>query len=177
MYGSEKALRELYSSHYYMIEAMIVKSSGSTEDARDIFQDAVVVFYNKVKEEQFELKSKISTYLYSVSRNIYLKKIRKSGHTIELDINKSDREELMIDQLEYTESQSILAEVFRKIGEPCRKILFYFYYEKMKMQRIAKELNYASEQVAKNQKSKCMKKLRALVLSNSYYKENLENLY
>lgn len=176
--NNESALKAIYTSNYYMIENFVLSHGGSKDDAKDIFQDTVITFYNNVKKNQFELKSKISTYLYSISRNIWFKKLRDNKIQIageDFDnIKELSSNEDIHSSLEYTEEQFLIAKLLKTAGDKCKQLLTLYYYEKMRMKKISAELGYASEQVAKNQKAKCMKKIKAAVLNNEFYKRNLD---
>ena len=78
----ESALDLLYKENYRALTRMIMKKGGSEEEAADIFQDALVVFWQKANEKDFVLTAKISTFLYSVCLNLWRKEIdRKSKNT------------------------------------------------------------------------------------------------
>src|SRR6478736_3135281 len=80
--GDETALDFLYKKNYRMMVNMIVKNNGSEEEAQDIYQDALVVLWQKALSEDFILTSKLSTYLYSICQNLWRKELdRKSRHS------------------------------------------------------------------------------------------------
>ena len=71
--GDENTLDLLYKQHYRMIIKLIVKNNGSEEEAKDIYQESLIVLWQKAKSENFILTSKISTYLYSICLNLWRK--------------------------------------------------------------------------------------------------------
>src|SRR5690606_25163134 len=83
--GDEQALDFLYTKNYRMMVKMIVRNNGSEEEAKDIFQEALIVFWQKViADSEFMLTSKISTYLYSICQNLWRKELeRKKRHSSE----------------------------------------------------------------------------------------------
>jgi len=175
---SELVLKEVYESCYHICEQMIVANSGTREDAKDIFQDAMVVFYNKAKSEDFVLSSKISTYLFAVSKNLWLKKLRTASKYSDVSEEYMDTLEggiEIVDESQYSTSSQMLANLLEKSGEKCLGLLKMFYYERLKMKEISSELGFASEQVAKNQKVRCLKKIRAVISQYPHYKELLSN--
>lgn len=161
----DSALTYLYTRHYPVIAAYIEKNSGTVEDAADIFQDAIIVFYEKVRFEQLDLNCSIRTYIFSVSKHLWLNKLRSQKKMTSLDNEvqaiKVPAESLSI--LESSEQEKLIAQLLAKMGEDCRKVLNYYYFERLKMKEIATNMGFANEQVAKNKKSKCMNKLKALV--------------
>lgn len=78
--GDESALDYLYEQHYKMMLRMILRNNGTEQEALDVFQDALIVFWQKAMDVNFELTSKISTYLYSVCKNLWRKELDRKGN-------------------------------------------------------------------------------------------------
>ena len=66
--GDERALSRLYRQHWPMVSHFILQNSGSDDDAQDVYQEGVLVFYEKVRDGSLELSCQIKTYLYAVCR-------------------------------------------------------------------------------------------------------------
>jgi len=73
--NSESVLKRLYIAYFPMVLQLIINNSGNEDDAKDIYQEAIIVLYNKVKTGDFELSSKLKTYIYSVCRRLWLKRL------------------------------------------------------------------------------------------------------
>src|ERR1700759_1296662 len=73
--NSESALRKLYTAYFPMVLQLIINNSGDEDDAKDIYQEAIIILYNKVKAGNFELSSKLKTYIYSICRRLWLKRL------------------------------------------------------------------------------------------------------
>lgn len=162
---NDLALSFLYKKNYHIVASYIQKNSGTAIDAEDIFQDSIIVLYNQVKKGGFRLESSIGTYLYAIARNLWLKNLRKVGREIELT---SDHQSIPIEQthlqaLEQNEKSALIANLLNELGEKCKEILLLYYFEKIRLKEIAERMNWGSEQVAKNSKARCMKKMRELV--------------
>lgn len=73
-------LQYIYKQYYYNINYFIRKNQGSEDDASDIFQEAIIIIYRKIKENDlvFE-KSSFKGYLFSVCRFLWLKQLEKDG--------------------------------------------------------------------------------------------------
>ena len=173
----EPVFRYLYQSYYKMVEQYILRNKGTLEDAKDIFQDTLICFYTNVKQGSYSHQAKISTYLFAVAKNIWLKKLRKEKQATAYAEAQENEEHFSLDNallaLEYNERQIALSQLLREAGEKCLHLLKCFYYEKMSMVEIANHLGLASKDVAKNQKSRCLKKLKVLVNSNQFYTDHL----
>jgi len=171
------ALKSLYRSLYPVIKSYILKNNGTEEDAADIFQDAIVVFYEKVRVKEFHLSSSIRTYIYSVCKHLWLNKLRAQKRVVRLtDENETitvDSESLAV--LGSRERNRYLMKLLNALGEDCKTILVAYYFERLKMKQIANLMNFANDQVAKNKKSSCLKRLKAMVSKSSRLKGILKN--
>jgi RNA polymerase sigma factor (sigma-70 family) len=162
--NDRKAIESLYKDHYNMVQALVVNNSGSADDAKDIFQEALMVLYEKVKTGSFELHCQIKTYLYSVSRRLWLKRLVQQNRFI---IGEMHNETVPVEEeLESHEQRNQEFELMEKalggLGEPCRSLLEAFYLQKKGMQEIAASFGYTNADNAKNQKYKCLMRLKKI---------------
>ena len=72
-----EAVETIYKQHYNMVQSLVLNNSGTIEEAKDIFQEAIIVLYEKTRSGNFELNCLIKTYLYSVSRRLWLKRLQQ----------------------------------------------------------------------------------------------------
>ncbi|MGB3779235.1 MAG: sigma-70 family RNA polymerase sigma factor [Tunicatimonas sp.] len=158
--GDEKALEYLYRKHYRMMTNVILKNNGTEQEAKDIYQDALIVFWQKVTSHQLTLTSKISTYLYSVCMNLWRKELDRKSR---LSYEEHDQPEYLNDEAE--ERKAIIHACINQLGDTCRKILTYYYFDDLSMQDIADKLGFATTETAKTKKYKCKKRLDNLVKS------------
>lgn len=159
--GDESAIDFLYQKYFRMMLRLVQKNSGTEEEAKDIYQEALIVFWQKVVSGQLVLSSKISTYLYSICRNLWHKELERkrrysSGET------KENTEELDVHQKEHI---TIIHKCIHDLGETCKHVLSYYYFDGMSMNDIAEKLGFANADTAKTKKYKCKKELDKLVKS------------
>lgn len=159
------ALRSVYASNFKNVQKLILNNSGNDSDAKDIFQDAIMVLYEKAQNRDFTLTCAIKTFLYAVSKNIWLNKLRKNGKNVQIE---KMPDEIAIDpngldKLVNSEQQKYYNQLLAKVDKESQRVLKLYYYEKKKMKEIAEIMGYANAQVAKNKKLRCLKKLRTLV--------------
>ena len=158
--GDETALDYLYKKYYRMMTNLVMKNSGTEEEAKDIYQEALVVFWRKAASGNLVLTSKISTFIYSICLNLWRKELeRKSRYSSE----EKDGVEFMDD--EQGEKAKIIHACINELGDTCRKILNYHYFDGLSMQDIAEKLGYANTDTAKTKKYKCKQRLFELVKS------------
>ena len=156
--GDEKALEFIYKKYYRMMTKLVITNSGTEEEARDVYQDALVVFWQKARSGNLVLTSKMSTYIYSVCQNLWRKELDRKKR---LSNEEKDSSETM--DLEGPEREKIIAKCMDQLGETCRKVLMYYYFDEMSMQEIADKLGFANTDTAKTKKYKCKQKLDELV--------------
>ena len=176
----DPSLKYLYHAHYELLATYIINNSGSRDDASDIFQEVIIAFVNLVRNGRFRGESSIRTFLYSLTRNIWLNELKKRGRakTREMNYEKlGEREERAIhSSLETRQLNHRLMEVLSVLGESCKKILVLYYYENKSMKEILASSDYENEQVVRNKKYKCLKKLEELIRSDSNLYDQLKNL-
>lgn len=168
------AFRAMYQQYYGMIEQLILKNSGKTEDAADIFQDGLMALFRKARETDFQLTSSLKTFVYAICRNLWLMRLRKLKR--ETQLTEVHQETVgvaaeVIDFLEDNDRNQLIARGLKTLGEDCQKVLGLYYFEKTRMKKIAEIMGYTGEQVAKNKKSRCMKKLREWMLRQAETQE------
>ncbi len=163
-----EATETIYRDNYPAIEAFILKNNGVYDDARDVFQEAMIILFEKVQSGNFELTSLIKTYLYSVSRRIWLKKLQKFNRQYSAMENVSEIVAVE-DHIEMHDKANkdltMMQESLSKMGEPCKSLLEAFYLEKKSMPEIADAFGYTNADNAKNQKYKCLVRLKKIFFS------------
>ena len=156
--GDEKALEFIYQKYYRMMTKLVITNSGTEEEARDVYQDALVVFWQKATSRNLVLTSKMSTYIYSVCQNLWRKELDRKKR-----LSNEEKDTAVLVDTESKERERILASCIDQLGETCKKVLMFYYFEEMSMQDIADKLGFANTDTAKTKKYKCKKKLDELV--------------
>ena len=163
----QKALKKLYD-YFPQVKRFISKHGGNTDDAHDIFQDALLVLLDKIKQNDFQLSSSLNTYLFSISKYkwkaILISKNKLNDYLI--DFSEEETSFNSENESQYKHAEKALA----LLGKKCQDILVAFYHHKLSMTVIAEKFGFTSENVAKNQKYKCLEKARdeykSLLLTN-----------
>lgn len=156
--GEEKALDYLYKKYYRMMTRIVITNSGTEDEAKDVFQDALLVFWKKAISGKLVLTSKISTFLYSICLNLWRKELdRKGRHSNEMVDGETYQD------YEKQEQIKIINECINQLGDTCRQILTYHYFDGLSMTDIANKLGFANTDTAKTKKYKCKQKLDMMV--------------
>ncbi len=165
-------IEKIYRQNFQMVQSLILNNRGSSDDAADIFQETMIVLYEKSINPNFELSCQLKTYIYSVARRLWLKKLQQQQR---IGLQTDDFEQVIPveDDLEYHQKQqdsfSIMEKAMAKIGEPCKSLLEAFYINKKQMQEIAQEFKYTNADNAKTQKYKCLVRLKKLFFAEYKY--------
>ncbi len=167
---NESVLSNLYKDVLPYIKKYIISNSGSYEDAKDIFQDTVVIFYNQVKLNRFDERKEIAAFMYSVARNLWINKAKRDKklvNTTEFDDSEEEGMDVLADMITAEKAKAI-EDLMGRVGEECKKLLMYTIYDKISLKEIAVKMGYSSDQVAKTYSYRCRQKLFNLVKDNSY---------
>jgi RNA polymerase sigma factor (sigma-70 family) len=171
-------IESLYHQHLEGLSHFVMSNGGSREEAADIFQEVMVTFVYNVQDGRFKRESSIKTYLHAINRNLWFNELKRRGRATarhEAYQGLQDGEHALSDSLEKKEARGQLMTIVDSLGETCKKILVLFYYEKKSMGEILSVLNYENEQVVRNKKYKCMKKLEELIEGRPGLREQLKS--
>lgn len=173
-------LQYIYKQYYYSINYFIRKNQGSEDDANDIFQEAIIIIYRKIKENDliFE-KSSFKGYLFSVCRFLWLKQLEKRRIEKEKlndslpyqdDLYDDNFNELVLKNEKY----GLYQRHFGSLSTDCQKLLQLF-FEKVSLKDIAMIMGYKSEKYAKKRKFKCKELLISRIKQDAEFKKILED--
>ena len=171
--GFDDALNELYRRYFPMVLHFVTSNSGNEDDAKDIYQEVVVVLYEKARSGSLELHCQLKTYLYSISRRLWLKQLAQRSRYMVRDIETPADDEAatrqidddLTDHEERDRQFDLMADSLDRLGEPCRTLLDDFYIQHLSMQAITEKFGYTNADNAKTQKYKCLMRLKRLFFS------------
>ncbi|MCB9266087.1 MAG: sigma-70 family RNA polymerase sigma factor [Lewinellaceae bacterium] len=149
--------RHLSQDCYPRIERYLRNHGGLPEDARDLFQDAVIVLLEAIKGEKFafnpiSLRSyggQLCAYLMSVVKNLWLKELRWRGRG-GVEEEKQPEVALAMDFF-----SALVKDKFQSLGEDCREILVLYFKEGLSARVIAGSIGRKTEEV-NTQLSNCI---------------------
>ncbi len=166
--NSSSTLKQLYKIYFPMVLQLIMNNNGSEDDAKDVFQEGVLVLHDKIKSGDFELTSKLKTFLYSVCRRLWLKKLNQKSR-FSGDIKDYEDHFVVEQDLEQHEEKDqqflMMYSALVDLGEPCKTIIEDFYIHNSSMQDICDKFGYTNADNAKTQKYKCLQRLKKLFFS------------
>ena len=121
--GDESALEFLYKKYYRMMTKLVISNSGTEEEARDVYQDALIVFWEKARKGDLVMTSKISTFIYSICLNLWRKELDRKSR-----LSNEEKENFEFIDTERQERIKVIHDCLDELGETCKKILMYYYF-------------------------------------------------
>ncbi|WP_111668891.1 RNA polymerase sigma factor [Algoriphagus litoralis] len=165
--NERKVMTALYVEVFPKVKHYILKNNGDEDEAKDIFQEAFLVAWKKVKKGEFipQNSSAMKGFLFQISKNKWLDWLRSSKFKREQSLNAYP---LDVSDDSYSgdlEDKMLKLEAgFLKLGENCKELLKRFYFQKMSVEDLAQSFGWTA-QTAKNNKYRCMETLRKLMKS------------
>ncbi len=165
------SLQKIYNKAYYPIEKFVVKNSGNSHDAKDLFQESMIILFKKANDSSFRLTSAIETFIYAIAKRKWLYNLKLNNKNVPLlevfgDAEGNNIEELLIKD----EKIKLYLRYFDKLSEGCKAILKLF-FNRYSMVEIAEELDFASEGYARKRKHACQNKLIQSIKEDNEFKE------
>lgn len=163
--SDKKAVESIYKENFNMIQSLIINNNGTADDARDIFQEAIIVLFEKARSGSFELNCQIKTYVYSVCRRIWLKRLQQMSHYsngLESSLETVPVDDDIEEHDKRNEEFLLMERTINSLGEPCKSLIEAYYIQKKNMQEIAVQFGYTNADNAKNQKYKCLMRLKKI---------------
>jgi len=152
----------LYRQHFAKIQRFVIKNSGQASDAEDIFQDTLLVLFEKLRHDDFKLTASLGTYLYAISKNLWLKRLRDGFDYLPYkasqdkrfydDINTAIKEQMSIKEK--------ITGYLSQISSHCHRLIHAIFYQDKSITEIQNEYGYSSRHNAQNQKHKCIKQIK-----------------
>ncbi|HEY1054610.1 MAG TPA: sigma-70 family RNA polymerase sigma factor [Emticicia sp.] len=178
--GNNEVLAALYKKYYNIVLKLVVNNSGTSDAAKDIYQETIIVLYENARKPAFELNCQLQTYIYSVAKRLWLKQLKKNGHTF---LIREDDEGGIADVSEdlsfHNQKENDIERVnksLESLGEPCSTLIKDFYVQKLSMDEIAEKFGYTNADNAKNQKYKCLQRLKKYFFDKSTVEQSeIEN--
>ncbi len=164
----KQTIYRFYEEEFSRVAWLILKNSGTIEDAKDIFQDALVILMDKFTWGKLDLNCSLGTYVFSISRNLWYEHLRKQKKQNEfIELEQYETIDVSVAYYEEEPDNYILVKkAIETLGNPCRQILELFYFENHSWETIASVMGYSSAASVRNQKYKCLERVRRQLVSS-----------
>lgn len=174
--GKSEVLRAIYLAHYPAVETLIVKNSGSSEEAKDIFQEALLVTFQKVSAPEFSLTCQLGSFIHSVAWRMWQRKLRDERPlalqtTGEVDELEQEGIDLLIRRMQ---RYKLYEEKFAELSEGCQELLQQFFKGKS-TKEVMEHFGFGSISYTKKRKCLCKSKLMKMVMEDPAYEDLTDN--
>lgn len=171
----EVAFEQLYEACFPRAAQLVKALGGDYEGAKDIFQDALVILYEKAVEGRLDIQSSASAYVLGIVKHLWVRQRGRDAHLLSFS---ELEQQIDIPDGFYQEPERPRLRLFRFLaaaGRRCMDILQAFYYQQLPLQEIAEEFGFSSTRSATVQKYKCLEKIREQVKEKAFrYEEVVE---
>lgn len=164
---------QIYDKNLPLITNYVLQNRGSKEDAKDVFQDGLVILFNRLQDPSFHITTSMNNYLFGICKFVWMRKLKKKSRQ-EVSIASEDAllEDTSIESdLLQEERRQFYREKFRELSEECKTVLQSF-FDGVPLRDIAAKMGY-SDSYAKRKKYKCKETLATLIKQDSRYSEHL----
>ncbi|MCX6281869.1 MAG: sigma-70 family RNA polymerase sigma factor [Bacteroidetes bacterium] len=174
MEGREPCVKYIYREYFPMVRSIVSARNGNLEDAEDIFHDGLIIVHNRLKNNKFTLNSTLKTYLYSVCKNLWKRRLERkyrllyAADTYISETDICDTEESQ--EEESSEKFRLYKKNFAQMPEFCRELLTH-YILKTPLEEIARIMNYKDAEYVKARKYYCKNLLRKKILNDPECKQ------
>ncbi len=164
--NDEATLVQLYAANYPRVESFVLNNNGTSEQAKDVFQEAFIAVWRNIQLDRFEPQNDtaLDGYIYQIAKNKWMDQLRSGHHNkiVRMDtgnLSMRETDEVLVEESEYL---AAVKKHFTSLGENCKRILTLYYYNNESLRAIAETMGW-TEATAKNNKYRCIQKLRELI--------------
>lgn len=171
--NDNQGIAEIYARFSAGIARFVEANNGTADDARDVFQDALIAVTRQARRPEFVLTCPFEAYLYCVCRGKWLnelKRRRRAAVTISEASGYTDTEQadaLAETTLREEERDRLFRHFFEKLAAGCRQLL-QLAWSGVAMNEVSAQLG-VSYNYARKRKSECMSQLMASIKASSEF--------
>lgn len=173
-----EVIDSLYATVLPNVKKHVLTNGGTLDDAFDVFQDALMVFYKLAATRKFDAdKYKVHGFVFTICKNLWINQMKKKASSFnwEKKREKERFDDTVLDNIITTERKVALDQLFQTLGEKCIEILTMFFYNRFSFREIAEKLGDMSEDAVKVKSHRCKKLLAEKIKGNKLLIEQLRN--
>jgi len=172
--GRDSSVKYLYREYFPMVRSIVSSQNGNLEDAEDVFQDGLIIIFDRLKDQSFTLNSSLKTYFFSVCKNIWRRRLERKYRLLYGAESFTGESEGYYTpencEEENSEKLRLYNKHFSEMPEFCR-ILLMHYLRKTPLADIARIMNYKDTEYVKARKYYCKNLLRKKILNDPECKQ------
>jgi DNA-directed RNA polymerase specialized sigma24 family protein len=165
----EQLFTVLYKKAFPATARYVAKMGGSFEQAKDVFQDALIIYYEKVLTGNLALQTTEKAYITGIAKHLWLKTYNANADNIPLSASNAAEQP---DDAETQYATGKLMHYLQTAGQKCMDMLKAFYYDKLPVTQITEQFGYSGVRSATVQKYKCLEKVRETIKQKALHYED-----
>ena len=159
--GDSSSFEIIYKLYFTSIAFYILNTHGSEEDAEDVFQEAIIVLLQKLREPHFVLTCSLKTYLFAIAKNIWFKRLRNNKFIfVDLEKYQHETEPFSAEPEPEVSNTEKLKSWFQNLTENCKRILKAIFFLQEPMDSLMQKMGWKNKHTAHNQKYKCIQQIK-----------------
>ncbi|WP_299897850.1 sigma-70 family RNA polymerase sigma factor [uncultured Aquimarina sp.] len=163
-------IKAFYRDNLKYIRKYIIQNSGNKEDVEDVFQDAMVVLYEKLLSNNLKLTVRLKTYFFGICKNLWKQRLaKKRSIFLTNTLQEGEMQDTTIEDLTNQERGNLYRKYFVSLSLACQQLLELVFEDKS-MREIAEITGY-SELYCRRKKYKCKKSLMEQIENDPLYDE------
>lgn len=168
--NSNVAFAILYQQYFIYTKKFVLNNKGNLEDAEDIFQDSLVILYEKLYTDDFKARTCLGYYISGISKNLWLKKLRSKEFFIEIPENyyATHQEEINLAIENERDYWDRLNGYINSISTHCKNLIQDIFMKNKSIEEIQSKYQYSSKHNAQNQKHKCVEQIRKIKNNDNF---------
>lgn len=175
--GNGPLLSQAIESCYLEARAYLKVNSGTSEEAQDLVQEAVLVALKRAREGRLVLTSSLGAYLAGICKNLWRHRLREKKrmgavtNEFFLEYTPGDKSWQEVEEEEWrlAARQNLYLKKLKELGNPCKKLL-ELYTDGIDLKAVGKLLGYTYD-YTRQKKGKCLSKLIEMIQSDPFYRE------
>lgn len=149
--GDTKAYAQLVDRYKDLVYTLAIRMLKHKEEAEEVAQDTFIKVFKSLGK--FKGDSKFSTWIYKVTYNTCLDRIKKNKKHFndvaidEYTFNKLDTIDNALDNIIKEEKSTLIKQCINKLPEDSSALLTLFYFEELSLDEISKIINIEANTV------------------------------
>ena len=149
----------LYKKAFPAVAHYVNRMGGTFDEAQDVFQDALVIYYEKVQASSICVSEK--AYLLGIAKHLWSQAYKANSKNQPLEDTDMQAEQ------DEQPSTGKLMHYLETAGQKCMELLKAYYYDHLPVGDVATLFGYTGIRSATVAKYKCLEKVRDKVKQNS----------
>jgi len=165
--SDDKVIESLYREYRAGFIALGASYGIGEGESLVIFHDSLLILRSHAQKGNLEkVRHELKTYFFAIGKyRIFdtLKRQKNSPVLFTETVPEFSEADLDLPDTDMSDQHVQIMTQFEKLGESCRKMLTFFYFEGLTIDEIVIIGKYENSNVVRSQKSRCLRKLKEMI--------------